>query len=121
MFQARSGKETNMELDWVTVCDVSDLKVGAGVCVLVEDRQAAIFYLGSNDSIYAIDNYDPFGQANVLSRGIVGDIGGDLVVASPLHKQHFKLETGICVEDESVKVATFPVRLDDKRVQMAVV
>ena len=121
MFQRRGGKETNVELDWVTVCDVSDLKVGAGACALVENLQVAIFYLESDDLIYALANYDPFGQANVLSRGIVGDIGGDLVVASPLHKQHFKLETGVCVEDGSVKVRTFPIRLDDKRVQIAIV
>lgn len=105
-------------LRWVTVCDTSDLKPNAGVCALVGGHQVAIFYLESDKRIYAIDNYDPIGRANVLSRGIVGDVKGQVVVASPLYKQHFNLETGQCLEQESVKVSTFPVRLEGTLVQI---
>ena len=49
-------------------------------------------------------NLDPFSRANVLSRGIVGDLKGELVVASPVYKQHFSLRTGQCVEDPDVRV-----------------
>ncbi|MGH8547328.1 MAG: nitrite reductase small subunit NirD [Methylococcales bacterium] len=108
----------NTDLQWVTVCDTSDLKPNAGVCALVHGRQVAIFYLELDDRIYAIDNYDPIGKANVLSRGVVGDIKGQVVVASPLYKQHFNLETGQCLEKESVKVATFPVRIQGSAVQI---
>lgn len=108
----------NTDLRWVTVCEPSDLKPNAGVCALVAGHQVAIFYLESDQRIYAIDNYDPIGKANVLSRGVVGDIKGQVVVASPLYKQHFNLETGQCLEKESVKVATFPARIEGVAVQI---
>ena len=59
-----------------------------------------------------IDNYDPIGGANVLSRGMVGDINGELVVASPLYKQHFSLLSGRCLEDDSVQVSVYQARLE---------
>jgi nitrite reductase (NADH) small subunit len=54
----------------------------------------------------------------VLSRGIVGDLKGELVVASPVYKQHFALATGICVEDPAVTVAVFPARVANGIVQV---
>jgi nitrite reductase (NADH) small subunit len=108
----------NTNLRWVTVCDTGDLKPNAGVCALVEGRQIAIFYLEAEHRVYGIDNYDPIGKANVLARGVVGDIKGQVVVASPLFKQHYNLETGQCLEKESVKVATFPIRIEGTLVQI---
>lgn len=104
---------------WSTICGVNDLAPNAGICALVDDQQIAVFYFPDSGEIYAINNYDPFGQANVLFRGITGDINGQSVVASPLHKQHFILETGRCVEDDQVKVASYPVRIVEQSVQVA--
>ncbi len=59
---------------------------------------------------------DPASGVNVLSRGIVGDIGGDLVVASPIYKQHFCLATGRCLEEADFSVTTYPVRLVEGQV-----
>lgn len=102
---------------WVEICDLGRLTPDCGVAARVGDRQVAIFYLpDANPTPYAIDNFDPIGDANVLARGIVGDIGGELVVASPLYKQHFSLATGCCLEDPAVRVAVYPVRLDGDRV-----
>ncbi|WP_422720130.1 nitrite reductase (NAD(P)H) small subunit [Franzmannia qiaohouensis] len=42
------------------------------------------------------------------------DIKG--VVASPIYKQHFRLEDGSCVEDDSVSLRTWPVRFDGEKV-----
>ena len=58
--------------------------------------------------MYALSNIDPFSGAAVLSRGIVGDLGGVPVVASPMHKQHFDLRTGACVDDPAVRRAGVP-------------
>ena len=88
-----------------------------GVCALVGGRQVAVFRL-DDDSLYAIDNHDPFSRANVLSRGIVGDLNGELVIASPVYKQHFSLASGQCLEDPGVRVAVFPVRLDGETVSV---
>jgi nitrite reductase (NADH) small subunit len=113
-------------MQWQAVCRVTDLIENAGVCALVNGLQVAIFYipdigntnLGLNSNVYAIGNYDPIGKANVLSRGIIGDINGLLVVASPLYKQHFDLETGRCLEDEAVTVPVYACRIDNDRVQV---
>ena len=68
--------------------------------------------------LHALANRDPIGKANVLSRGIVGDINGELVVASPLYKQHFSLATGTCLEDKRVQLKTYRVRLDGGNVMI---
>lgn len=106
--------------DWTPVCAISDLPTNAGCCALVGDRQVAIFYLPESEpSLFAIQNYDPIGCANVLSRGIVGDLDGAEVVASPLYKQHFNLRTGECNEDPDVRVDTFPIRLSGDTVEIS--
>ena len=99
--------------DGEVVCQRSDLVAGSGVCALVGGEQVALFYLPEETpQLYALGNRDPIGKANVLSRGIVGDLGGELVVASPLYKQHFSLETGACLEEAEVRVEIYEVRLD---------
>jgi nitrite reductase (NADH) small subunit len=95
---------------WTVVCSLNDIVPNSGVCALICGRQVAVFRV-SDDRVYALSNYDPFSNANVLSRGIVGDIKGELVVASPVYKQHFSLASGQCIEDESVKVASFAARV----------
>ena len=97
--------------EWVAVCQLDDIVPNTGVCALVGKHQVAVFRL-DDDRVYAIDNHDPFSRANVLSRGIVGDLKGELVVASPVYKQHFSLTSGMCLEDPGVRVRVYPVRLD---------
>jgi nitrite reductase (NADH) small subunit len=105
---------------WINVCSVDDLQPESGVCALVAGRQVAIFNIPDQDDgkVYAVGNYDPFGKANVLSRGLVGDINGQPVVASPLYKQHFNLQTGDCLEDETVKIPVYAIRIENGSVQI---
>ena len=105
---------------WQDVCRVGDLQPDSGVCALVDGQQVAIFYMPKDKAVYAINNYDPFGGANVLSRGIIGDLNGQPVVASPLYKQHFNLQTGICLEDETVTIPAYPVRIENGSVQVSI-
>lgn len=99
------------------VCDKSDLIENSGVCALIDGEQVAIFYLPTTEKkVFAIANWDPIGKANVLSRGMVGDLKSQLVVASPLYKQHFNLETGACLEDSAASVKTWPVKLRNDKV-----
>ena len=102
--------------DWITICDDTDLIPGTGVCALVGDEQVAIFKTRKDGAVYAIGNYDPIGKANVLSRGITGSIGDEIVVASPLYKQHFSLTSGRCLEDDSKSVKTYSVKVDSGKV-----
>lgn len=106
---------------WQEICTREDLVAGSGVCALVGSEQVALYYLpGEEQQVFALANRDPIGDANVLSRGVLGDIGGRLVVASPLYKQHFDLETGECLEDDEVQVEVFRVRLDGNSVLLAI-
>ena len=105
---------------WIDVCSEDDLQPDSGICALVENKQVAIFYMPKEDAVYAINNHDPFGKANVLSRGLIGDINGVPMVASPLYKQHFNLLTGECLEDFSVSVESYAVRIENGRVEVSI-
>ena len=71
-----------------------------------------------DDSLYALDNRDPFSRANMLARGIVGDVKGERVVASPVYKHHFSLASGACVEDPDVRLKVYPVRVEGHTVSV---
>lgn len=106
--------------EWIDVCGAEDLQPNSGVCALVKGQQVAIFFMPKEQAVFAIGNYDPIGQANVLSRGVIGDINGQVVVASPLYKQHFSLQTGVCVEDAAVSVPVYPIRIENGRVAIGI-
>jgi nitrite reductase (NADH) large subunit len=99
---------------WSSACSFDDLLPDSGVAALIDGRQIAIFRVG--DAIYALDNYDPHSEANVLSRGLVGDLNGEPVVASPVYKHHFNLATGRCVEDADYSVRAWPTRVSDGKI-----
>lgn len=103
---------------WVDVCSLNDLVENIGQCALINGKQVAVFCVSGTEDVYAIDNFDPFSEANVISRGILGDLGGRIVVASPIYKQHFELKSGQCLEDETVKLNTYNVRVQDGLVQI---
>ncbi len=111
---ARPGLDAD---NWTMVCNLTDIVPDTGVGALVNGRQVAVFRLG-DDCVHAIDNLDPFSRANVLSRGIVGDLKGEPVVASPIYKQHFNLLTGQCLEDADVRIAVYTTRIDGGIVQV---
>jgi nitrite reductase (NADH) small subunit len=110
--------KTEAIAQWITVCPLSRIIPNTGVCALVGDRQVAIFRVG--EAVYGVDNYDPFSQAFVISRGIVGDRQGVPKVASPIYKQNFNLLTGECFDDETARLTVFPVRVVDGQVQVGV-
>ena len=60
---------------WVDVCRLEDLLPDRGVCALVGPYQVAVFRVSPDGALYALSNYDPFSDAYVLSRGLVGSKG----------------------------------------------
>lgn len=102
---------------WTYVCRVADIVPNTGVCAKVGSSQVAVFRLvspsGEDEGIFALDNHDPRSGANVLSRGMVGDVAGEIVVASPVYKNHFCLKTGRCLEDESWSVQPYVSRVSE--------
>ncbi|WP_136253458.1 nitrite reductase small subunit NirD [Onishia niordana] len=126
---------------WQPLCATADLVAYSGVAAWIETpkgpAQVALFYIpcGPNTprpagpmttgdasqatELYAVDHHDPFSDANVIARGIVGDIQGEPVVASPIYKQHFRLSDGQCLEDETVRLRCWPLRLENGQVLIA--
>lgn len=110
--------------NWTHICALQDLPLNAGVAALLnadgpKETQIALFRTSDNDAVYAVSNFDPFSEANVLARGILCSIGEQIAVASPVLKEHFDLATGQCFEDDSVSIATFPVKIADGNVLVA--
>ncbi|MFZ5465646.1 MAG: nitrite reductase small subunit NirD [Pseudomonadota bacterium] len=103
--------------DWIDICALNELPANAGLAARVGGRQLALFHLPKTEQkVFALANHDPKGGASVLSRGLLGDIGGELVVASPLYKHHYRLRDGQCLEDEGVRVPTWQVKVEGGRV-----
>ena len=108
------------ENNWTTLGRLSDLIPGSGVGARFGDRQVALFLVPELDNeIFAVDNYCPISGVNIIARGIVGDIQGEPVVATPLYKKHFSLRDGRCLEVEGQKLPTYAVRVVGDQVQIA--
>ncbi|MBN2976916.1 nitrite reductase small subunit [Pseudomonas fluorescens] len=107
---------------WKSVCNETDLVSHSGVVVWLDGAQVALFYLPDRQgqTLYAIDNHDPESGANVIGRGLVGSIKGDLVVAAPIYKQHYRLQDGQCLEAPNQRLRVWPVRLNEGVVQLGV-
>jgi len=98
------------------VCRLDQIGKESGVAALVDGEAVAVIRT-YDDRVFALSNYDPFGRASVLARGIVGSrtVDGEDVpfIASPLLKQAFDLRTGLCLDDPTVAVPTYDVRVED--------
>ena len=107
---------------WTPICALDDIVPNTGVCALVGDEQVAVFHVagGAPRRVYAIGNYDPNSDAAVLSRGLVGNLGERIVVASPIYKQHFDLATGECLEAPANSVHAYATKVENGTVWVGV-
>jgi nitrite reductase (NADH) small subunit len=103
---------------WLEVCDLDAIVPDTGVCALVGGRQVAVVRVGDGAQVYAIDNFDPFARAFVLSRGIVGDKNGAPLIASPIYKHRFDLRTGQSLDDPEVRLRVWATRVRHGRVEI---
>jgi len=101
---------------WVDVCALDDVVPGTGVAALISGEQVAVVRSPDGASIFALSNFDPFSKAFVIARGIVGDRGGVLKIASPIFKHNFDLKTGVCLDDPSVRLPVYPVKIEGARI-----
>ncbi len=100
------------------VCPYVRLPVERGVAALLDGVQVAVFRT-AEDRLHVVSNLDPFSDAMVISRGIVGSRGDRPTVASPVYKQVFDLETGECLSEAGVRLTVYAVRVEDGIVQVA--
>jgi len=116
---ARPSESTEADARWTDVCALDDVIPGTGGAALVQGVQIAIVRVREG-RVFALSNFDPFSKAFVIARGIVGDKAGIAKIASPIYKQSYNLETGECLDDPGVRLATYPVRVVAGRIQVAV-
>lgn len=106
---------------WITVGQFSDLVPGCGVGARAGGRQVALFLIPDLDNrVLAVSNLCPFSGVHIIARGIVGDLGGEPVVASPLYKQHFSLKDGRCLEAPEISLDTWAVRVQEQEIQLLI-
>jgi nitrite reductase (NADH) small subunit len=117
--ETRRPTSANAELEWTDVCPLEDIWPNSGVAALLGGVQVALVRFGESSTVYAVSNFDPFSEAFVIARGIVGDRNGRPKIASPIFKQNFDLETGVCLDDPTVSLPTYPTRVRDGRVEVA--
>ena len=91
------------------VADVSEVPSGAGIKVVIEDDEIALFNL--NDEFYAINDLCPHRGAP-LSEGFLEQ---DKVFC-PWHCFDFNLKTGESQVASHLRVATYPVKVEDDSV-----
>lgn len=100
---------------FVPVCPLDRLVPERGAAVLVHGNQVALFRVADpetgDDRVYAVSHHDPFSQANVIARGIVGSSGDRVTIASPMYKQVFDLATGVCLTEPDLRLPVWHTRI----------
>ena len=103
--------------EWVDVCGLDDVPKGTGAAALIRGEQVAIVR-AADGRVYALSNFDPFSNAFVISRGIVGDKNGVPKIASPIFKQSFSLLSGQCLDDPATSIPVYAARVRDGQVEI---
>jgi nitrite reductase (NADH) small subunit len=106
--------------NWISVCSDADLVANSGVCALLNEQQIALFKIenANGEQVFAVSNWDPIGKANVLYRGLLGSVENTKVIISPLYKQRYCLDSGQCLDDDTIKLTVYPVRIELNQVQL---
>lgn len=94
---------------WTRVCSSDRLVSDRPVCALLDDVPIGIVRTSFGE-LFGFVSIDPFSSANVLWRGVVGSIAGRPTISSPMFKQRFLLETGVCLDDASHSIEVVMVR-----------
>lgn len=95
--------------EWIRACRIDELVPERGVAVLLPNRDQAALFRTHEDQLFAVSNFDPYSEANVISRGIVGTRGDVPTVASPMYKQVFDLTSGRCLTEAGPGLRCFEV------------
>jgi nitrite reductase (NADH) small subunit len=101
---------------WTPVCEVVRLPEGRGVTALVRGHAVALFR--TPDGLHALGNHDPASRAASLGRGIVGTRDGVPFVASTTGRVAFDLRSGRSLDDASLSVPAYAVRVVDGMVEV---
>ena len=102
--------------NWFQVGKTSDFPENSGACIKYKTKQIAVYNFTRMDKWYACQNLCPHKMEMVLSLGMIGDKDGIPKVACPMHKKNFSLEDGSNLAGENLKIATYPVKIENGNV-----
>jgi nitrite reductase (NADH) small subunit len=115
------SREPSVETRWTRVCSLDQLIPERGIAALVGPEPVALFLL-DDGTVHAVGHRDPFSDANVMARGIIGSVGAGEsyrdTVASPMYKQVFDLATGECLSEPGTRLPVHPVRIVEGHVEV---
>ena len=102
---------------WEEVGALAAIPAEGGRAARLGAQQIALFHLPHTpEKVFALENREPGSGANVLARGLTGDVQGEPVVISPLYKQRFRLRDGVSLDQPGVQLACWPVRIEQGRI-----
>lgn len=106
----------NQVSTWFKVGVVSDFPENSGACIKYKTKQIAVYNFVRKGKWYACQNLCPHKMEMVLSLGMIGDKEGIAKVACPMHKKNFSLEDGSNLGGDDLKIAVYPVKVEDENV-----
>lgn len=115
LFRTRvNAPATTGQPRWQAICDLEEIPEQAGIGAHLGEQPVALFRFGT--SVYALEDIEPGSDARVLSRGILGDAGGEPIVISPLYKQRIRLRDGRQYDSGEPVVRAWPVKIEGGKV-----
>jgi len=102
--------------NWFHVGDVSDFPENSGACIKYKTKQIAVYNFKRTSKWYACQNLCPHKMEMVLALGMIGDKEGIPKVACPMHKKNFSLKDGSNLNGDDLKIATYPVKIENGNV-----
>ncbi len=99
--------------EFLKAADLSELQPGSCKTAEVGGKEIALFNV--DGTVYALDN-TCLHQGGPLGDGM---LDGD-VVTCPWHMWQYNVQTGANVVDNSVKISSYPVRVDGTEIKVAV-
>jgi len=96
-------------MEFVKVAKTSDLPTGRAKVCTIGDRRIALYHIPSG--FFATENTcphrgGPLGEGDIIASEIV----------CPWHLWSFEIETGVCVGNPEIRIATHDVRVEGDRV-----
>jgi nitrite reductase (NADH) small subunit len=111
--------------DWHEIGPLADLEREGRAVVRVGGREIGVVRTPATGDLYGVRNRCPhsgaplcLGTVTERAAGSPGEYerSGRTVLRCPWHGWEYDLETGRCPDDERMRAAVYPVRVDDGRV-----
>ena len=116
----------------VAICPLAALTPERGAAAILPDGTQIAVFLLDDGTVRAVQQHDPYSEANILSRGLVGthlvtgegEEPGRLVptLSSPMYKQSWDLDTGAVLDSgggEKLPIAVYEVAVRDDHVHVS--